>query len=166
MILRTSISPLHPGQEAGPSSPVALLTATQRVVRPAGKPHEPEGHSYLRGHFLEVAPSPSDDVAQEEDGAVGMLRAVAAGLQVGLIVSCQHIHPAHREEGNPTCLPLCLPAQAYATKTAETRDFSNTPHAQQKWHLATSLDTLRASPLLAQGKQAAPAKMTSRPGRD
>lgn len=48
--------------------------------------------SRLQGHFLEVAPSPPDNVPQEEDGAVGMLRAIAAGLQVGLIVGWQHIH--------------------------------------------------------------------------
>lgn len=75
-----------------------------------GSHTSPRG-SYLQGHFLEVAPSPPDDVSQEEDGAVGMLHAVAAALQVGLVVGCQHVHPACREEGDPPCLPLCLPAQ-------------------------------------------------------
>lgn len=88
------------GQEANPSQGLP--------VQPAGKPHGPKGHSYLQGHFLEVTPSPLDDVPKEEDGTVRMLRAVAAALQVGLVVGCQHICPAGREGEKPLCL-LCLP---------------------------------------------------------
>lgn len=99
----TRLTHTEAGQEANPSPGLP--------VRPAGKPHGPKGHSYLQGHFLEVTPSPLDDVPKEEDGTVRMLRAVAAALQVGLIVGCQHICPACREGEKPPCLLLCLPTQ-------------------------------------------------------
>lgn len=109
MTLNINISPLHPRHEAVPWAvpSTASWEATQG-----------QGHSYLQGHFLEVTASPADDVAQEEDGAVGMLCAVAAALQVGLVGGCQHIHPAWRGKRNPLRLPLCL--SRVDTITAET----------------------------------------------
>lgn len=106
MTLYTGPSAVQPGQEAAPwaGTPQRLPVSRENTGAP--------GHSYLQGHFLEVAPSPADDVAQHEDGAVGMmLLAVPTALQVGLVVSGQHIHPAQGKQGNPPWLPLSLPSQ-------------------------------------------------------
>lgn len=79
-----------------------------------------------------------------------MLLAVATGLQVGLVVSCQHIHPARRKQGNPPCLPLSLPSQP--TAGLQRQEASPTPSVH------ASLVTLRVSLLLAWGKQSVPPK--------
>lgn len=143
MILRNSMISCKPGWEADP-------WASQP---PSEQYSKLEKHSYLQSHFMEVAPGPSDDVPQEEDGAVGMLRAVAAAFQVGLVVGCQHIHPACGKRGSHlVSLFACL----HSLHPQGCRDKRFLQHPTSRTEMAPChqlvfffLVTLRASLLLA-----------------